>query len=147
MNNMNNTKCASKRLPSRVRRSLVTRLIASTTSKALASSSRSGERRGARSPTNVGPAREVASEASSRSFVGILSDRDLLPHPAVYSKYAEINLAPGLRDEYNELAEKIDMLATSLMDQQVEELYAEEVLERAQALLSAFLTSKATHSQ
>ena len=147
MNNMNNTKCASKRLPSRVRRSLVTRLIASTTSKALASSSRAGERRGARSPANVGPAREVASEAARRSFVGILSDRDLLPHPAVYSKYAEINLAPGLRDEYNELAEKIDMLATSLMDQQVEELYAEEVLERAQALLSAFLTSKATHSQ
>ena len=145
MNNMNNTKCASKRLPSRVRRSLVTRLIASTTCKALASSSRSGERRGARSPSNVGPAREVASEAFS--FVGILSDRDLLPHPAVYSKYAEINLAPGLRDEYNDLAEKIDMLATSLMDQQVEELYAEEVLERAQALLSAFLTSKATHSQ
>ena len=36
---------------------------------------------------------------------------------------------------------------SSLMDQQVEELYAEEVLERAQALLSAFLTSKATHSQ
>lgn len=147
MNNMNNTKCASKRLPSRVRRSLVTRLIASTTSKALASSSRSGERRGARSPSNVGPAREVASEAFSRSFAGILSDRDLLPHPAVYSKYAEINLAHGLRDEYNDLAEKIDMLATSLMDQQVEELYAEEVLERAQALLSAFLTSKATHSQ
>ena len=147
MNNMNNTKCASKRLPSRVRRSLVTRLIASTTSKALASSSRSGERRGARSPSNVGPAREVASEAFSRSFAGILSDRDLLPHPAVYSKYAEINLAHGLRDEYNDLAEKIDMLATSLMDQQVEELYAEEVLERAQALLTAFLTSKATHSQ
>ena len=147
MNNMNNTKCASKRLPSRVRRSLVTRLIASTTSKALASSSRFGERRGARSPSNVGPAREVASEASSRSFAGILSDRDLLPHPAVYSKYAKINLAHGLRDEYNDLAEKIDMLATSLMDQQVEELYAEEVLERAQALLSAFLTSKATHSQ
>lgn len=143
---MNNNKCASKRLPSRVRRSLVTRLIASTTSKAIASSSRSGERRGARSPS-TSPAREVASEASSRSFVGILSDRDLLPHPAVYSKYAEINLAHGLRDEYNDLAEKIDMLATSLMDQQVEELYAEEVLERAQALLSAFLTSKATHSQ
>ena len=103
MNNMNNTKCASKRLPSRVRRSLVTRLIASTTSKTLASSSRSGERKA--------PGLHQRRSGEGGGVGGLqpqlrrhLSDRDLLRTPRSTPVRRDQPCA-GLRDEYNELPE------------------------------------------
>jgi len=137
---------SSRRLPTRVRKNALSRLISDFNGMRKPNTPVVSTR--TTSPrSNPSSRREpvVKSEAlaSPMSFIGMLDAVfEVSPHPAVYSKYASkfAGVRGDLRDEYEELCAKIDEVAASLEDQGSEESEIESILCRAEALLKSSLS-------